>query len=93
MRAKIRGFIESHLNIFDSDVTFTDEDNIFRRGFVNSLFAVQLIAYLEKEFGIKVANKDMNIANFSSIDKMVAFVEQKRAGDAAPAGAAPPAAS
>lgn len=79
MREKIRGFIESHLNVFESDVEFTDEDNIFRRGFVNSLFAVQLIAYLEKEFGIKVANRDMNIANFSSVDKMVEFVEQKRA--------------
>jgi len=79
VREKIRGFIESHLNVFESDVEFTDEDNIFRRGFVNSLFAVQLIAYLEKEFGIKVANRDMNIANFSSVDKMVEFVEQKRA--------------
>ncbi len=84
MREKIRGFVQGHLNIFDSEVTFTDDDNIFRRGFVNSLFAVQLIAYLEKEFAIKVANRDMNIANFNTINKMVEFVERKRAGDGAP---------
>ena len=82
MREKIRGFVQSNLNIFDSDVEFSDEDNIFRRGFVNSLFAVQLIAYLEKEFGIKIANQDMNISNFSSVDKMVAFVELKLGGGA-----------
>ncbi len=86
VREKIRAFIQSRLNVFDSEVTFADDDNIFRRGFVNSLFAVQLIAYLEKEFGIKVANRDMNIANFNSVDKMVEFVERKKAeGANAPA--------
>jgi len=81
VREQIRGFIESNLNIFDSDVQFNDGDNIFRRGFVNSLFAVQLIAYLEQEFSITIANEDMNINNFSSVDKMVEFVELKRDGN------------
>lgn len=78
MRDKIRGMVESNLNIFHSDVAFTDDDNIFRKGFVDSLFAVQLIAYLEQEFQIKVANKDLDINNFHSVNKMVSFVERKR---------------
>lgn len=77
MRDKIRAFVQSNLNVFDPDVEFSDADNIFQSGFVNSLFAVQLIAYLEKEFAIKIANQDMQISNFSSVDKMVEFVEQK----------------
>lgn len=77
MREKIRAFVQSNLNIFDPDVEFCDADNIFQRGFVSSLFAVQLIAYIEKEFSIKVANQDMQISNFSSVDNMVEFVEQK----------------
>ena len=82
MRDKIRSMVESNLNIFQSDVVFTDDDNIFRKGFVDSLFAVQLIAYLEQEFGIKVANKDLDINNFHSVSKMVSFVERKRQEDA-----------
>lgn len=78
MREKIRAMVESNLNIFQSDVEFSDEDNIFRKGFVDSLFAVQLIAYLEQEFEIKVANKDLDINNFHSVSKMVTFVERKR---------------
>ena len=78
MRDKIRTMVESNLNIFNSDVKFNDDDNIFRKGFVDSLFAVQLIAYLEAEFGIKVANKDLDINNFNSVNKMVSFVEHKR---------------
>ena len=78
MRNKIRAMVENNLNIFNSGVEFSDDDNIFRKGFVDSLFAVQLIAYLEAEFGIKVGNKDMDINNFNSVNKMVSFVERKR---------------
>jgi len=86
MRETIRAMVESNLNIFDSDVQFGDDDNIFRKGFVDSLFAVQLIAYLEQEFGIKVGNKDLDINNFHSVNKMVSFVERKRQEDRAAAG-------
>jgi acyl carrier protein len=86
MRETIRALVESNLNIFHSDVQFGDDDNIFRKGFVDSLFAVQLIAYLEQEFGIKVGNKDLDINNFHSVNKMVSFVERKRQEDSAVAG-------
>ena len=81
MRDKIRAMVMSNLNIFSSEVEFSDDDNIFRKGFVDSLFAVQLIAYLEQEFGIRVTNKDLNINNFHSVNKMVSFVERKRQED------------
>ena len=77
MREKIRSMVESNLNVFNSNVEFSDDDNIFRKGFVDSLFAVQLVAYLEQEFRIKVTNKDLNINNFHSVSKMVSFVERK----------------
>jgi methoxymalonate biosynthesis acyl carrier protein len=81
VRDKIRAMVMSNLNIFSSEVEFSDDDNIFRKGFVDSLFAVQLIAYLEQEFGIRVTNKDLNINNFHSVNKMVSFVERKRQED------------
>jgi methoxymalonate biosynthesis acyl carrier protein len=81
VRDKIRAMVESNLNVFNSGVEFSDDDNIFRKGFVDSLFAVQLIAYLEQEFAIKVTNKDLNINNFHSVSKMVSFVEKKRQDD------------
>ena len=78
MRDKIRAIIESNLQIFDSDVEFTDDDHIFRKGFVDSLFAVKLLAYLEQEFKIKISNEDLNIENFHSVNKIIEFVESKQ---------------
>ena len=78
MREKIRSIIEDNLKIFDSDMEFSDDDHIFRKGFVDSLFAVKLLAFLEQEFDIKIGNEDLNIENFHSVNKIICFVENKK---------------
>ncbi|MGW5052680.1 acyl carrier protein [Actinokineospora sp. NPDC004072] len=57
-----------------------DDDDIFDLGMVNSLFAVQLVAFVEEEFAITAERDDLDIANFSSIDALTAFVTRKTAG-------------
>lgn len=54
-----------------------DDDDIFARGIVNSLFAMQLLAFVEGEFSIVAEREDLNIRNFSSIAALAAFVEAK----------------
>src|SRR5437764_928261 len=48
IRARIRAFILASINIPD----LADDDNLFESGIVNSLFAVELMTFLEKSFGI-----------------------------------------
>ncbi len=78
VREKIRSIIEDNLKIFDSDAEFSDEDHIFRKGFVDSLFAVKLLAFLEQEFDIKIGNEDLNIENFHSVNRIISFLENKK---------------
>ena len=78
VREKIRAIIESNLQIFDSDVEFSDDDHIFHKGFVDSLFAVKLLAYLEQEFNIQISNEDLNIEHFNSVNRIIDFVESKQ---------------
>ena len=44
---------------------------------VDSLGIVELIAFLEEKYRIKVCDDDLDPANFSSIDSIVAFVASK----------------
>jgi len=74
---KIRDFINENLIVFDDDAEFTDSDNIFALGFVNSLFAMKLVSYVENNFNIKVANEDLRIENFNSVDNIAAFINSK----------------
>lgn len=54
-----------------------DDDNLFESGIVNSLFAVQLMTFIEKTFYIEVEMADLDIENFKSLNATTAFVLKK----------------
>jgi acyl carrier protein len=60
-----------------------DEDDIFKLGVVNSLFAMQLVLFVENEFSITAEREDLDINNFCSIAALTHFVLNKlgRAAD------------
>jgi acyl carrier protein len=61
-------------------VTHLDDDaNLFESGIVNSLFAVQLMTFVERTFAIEVATEDLDIENFKSLNATAAFVERRGA--------------
>lgn len=73
MKAKIRAF----LSRFFRKHELSDDEDIFSLGFVNSLFAMQLVMFLEKEFGVKVDNKDLDFDNFRTINAIADLVTRK----------------
>lgn len=70
----IRNFILESINIPD----LNDDDNLFESGIVNSLFAVQLMTFLEKSFSIEVTMDDLSMDNFESVSATSSFVERKQ---------------
>ena len=50
--------------------------DLFKEGHVNSLFALEMVVFLEKTFSLKVPRKEMNKANFTSVGAMAALVER-----------------
>lgn len=77
IKTKIREFIEANLMVFDDEANFSDEDNIFEMGYVNSLFAMKLLNYVEGEFDIMVENEEMDIQNFSSVNRITELIQKK----------------
>jgi len=54
-----------------------DDDDLFATGIVNSLFAVQLVTFIEKTFAFEVQAEDLEIRNFRSLNAATAFVMEK----------------
>jgi acyl carrier protein len=75
IKAKTRAFIGKSFQ----NNSINDDEDIFALGFVNSLFAMQLVMFVEKEFGITVADEDLNIDNFRSINAIANLVANKPA--------------
>ena len=69
----VKRFILSSISIANLD----DDDNLFESGIVNSLFAVQLMTFVEKTFAIEVEMDDLDIENFKSLNATTAFVLKK----------------
>ncbi|MFB6820518.1 phosphopantetheine-binding protein [Streptomyces virginiae] len=76
-RAEIEEVVLSHLAQYDASGTPDPDEDLFETGRVNSLFAVQLIGFLEGHFRFKVTVADLELKNFSTVNKIVEFVVQK----------------
>ncbi len=64
---------------FFQNLDLQDDQDIFAMGFVNSLFAMQLVLFVENEFGIAVENEDLDIDNFRTINAIASLIERKTA--------------
>jgi methoxymalonate biosynthesis acyl carrier protein len=80
IKARVRGFIQGFVRGHE----IADGEDIFASGFVNSMFALQLVQFVEGEFSIAVEDDDLELDNFRSVDAIAALVQRKAAGT--PAG-------
>ena len=71
--------IKNFLSRFFRNHELRDDDDIFAMGFVNSLLALQLVNFLQKEFSITIEDEDLDFENFRTINNMDALLERKLA--------------
>lgn len=50
-----------------------DED-LFESGLVSSLFAMELISYLEKSYAVTIEGQDLRLENFRTVEAMTELV-------------------
>ena len=74
VRETVTKFLLSSINISN----LNNDDNLFESGIVNSLFAVQLMTFLEKTFALEIGMDDLDIENFKSVNATTAFVMRKK---------------
>lgn len=53
-----------------------DNEDFFKAGYINSLFAMELVTFLEKSFGIEIPNSDLRIENFNTVEAITALVSR-----------------
>ena len=69
----IYDFFCKNFNVSEFDM----DCDIFQAGLVNSLFAIQIVSFLEEKFAIQFANEDLKVSHFNTINHIDAFVSQK----------------
>lgn len=73
-RALVRAYVSARLD----GTKIEDDEDLFAGGYVSSLFAVQLVMWLERTFDVPMEGPDLDFANIQSVDAIASFVERKR---------------
>ncbi|HRP36157.1 MAG TPA: acyl carrier protein [Gammaproteobacteria bacterium] len=76
---KLRKYIlETYLFTTD-DSALANDDSFLDKGIIDSTGILELVMYLEEEFGLAVADEELLPDNLDSINNLVKFVERKQA--------------
>jgi len=55
----------------------SESEDIFQLGFINSLFAMELVMFVEKTFAITIPNDELRIDNFRTATSMAELVDRR----------------
>lgn len=76
-QSQIRRFILSNFLFTNDESKLKNDDSLLEQGIMDSTGVLELVAFLEAEFGVKVADDELLPENLDSVDQISAFVERK----------------
>jgi len=74
----IREFVMEKLARAKKIDRIDDQDNLIENGTIDSMGIMQLVAYLEGMFAVKVKDEDIVPENFESLDVITSYIERLR---------------
>jgi acyl carrier protein len=77
IHSKIRQYIIDNF-LFGLDEGLSNSASLLDQGIIDSTGVLELVAHLEKTFGIKVNDNELVPENLDSVDAIVGFLGRKR---------------
>lgn len=76
VRDKVRSYILANLMFTDDASQLPDDVSLLDRGIIDSTGVLEIVLFLESEFGVKVQDSQMLPENFDSVNNIVNFVQR-----------------
>ena len=73
----VRDYILQNFLFTDDQSAIADGDSFLAKGIVDSTGMLEIIYFLEDEYGIKIEDEEMVPENLDSVNNIVAFVARK----------------
>jgi acyl carrier protein len=80
---KVRNFIKDNFLFREDRGGLSDSESLLEAGLIDSTGILELVAFLESEFAIQMADAEIVPANLDSIKAIVAYVQGKMVKPAA----------
>jgi len=82
-KSQLRQFIRMTF-LRNEHAALSDGTSLLASGMMDSTDTLELILYLESEFGITVGDEEAGPENLDTIERIAAFIAGKRSGGSAP---------
>ena len=76
VKEKVKTFIRESF-LFDSKAQLEDGDSLLEKGIIDSTGVLEMVLYLEEEFGIKIEDEELIPENLDSVLNIEALVKRK----------------
>jgi acyl carrier protein len=76
--AKVREFIKDNFMYRDDREDLADTESLLEAGLIDSTGILELVAFIETEFSIQMADADIVPDNLDSVETIVRYVDGKR---------------
>ena len=77
VESQIKEYIARNLLFSDNGFQYSDEASFLDEGIVDSVGVMELVAFVEDQFDIKVNDSEVVPDHFDSVSKLAAFIRQK----------------
>ncbi len=78
--AEVEQFIVSELSQGRGISSVDANDNLLAKGIIDSHGVMELVGFLEQQYGISVGDEDLTPENFESVTRIQEFVTRKQNG-------------
>lgn len=80
-RTELRRFITERFLSKSGLRSFSDEESFMEKGIIDSTGVLELIEFIEENFGVRVEDEEIIPDNLDSLDKIVTFLRGKTGHD------------
>ncbi len=78
-RGRIRQFILTQFLFTQDESKLADDVSLLGQGLIDSTGVLELVSFLERDFGIVLPDEEMTPENLDSVNALCALVERKQA--------------
>ncbi|HEY5603055.1 MAG TPA: acyl carrier protein [Gammaproteobacteria bacterium] len=76
---KVRDYILDNYLFTDDQSALSNEDSFLNKGIIDSTGIMEVIFFLEEQFGIQVQDEEMVPENLDSVKNITSYIQRKQA--------------
>jgi acyl carrier protein len=77
IEAEIRTYIAKNILFSEDDFEYCDEASFLQEGIVDSIGVLELVAFIEQNYGLAVEDREIVPNNFDSVSRLAEFIRRK----------------